>query len=358
MARKANPALIGAFVLGAVVLAVVGLVVFGGGKFFRQTLLFVVYFDESVKGLAVGAPVMFTGDRVGSVTDIKVVIDREKNRLMIPVFFEIEADRFTETTGTKVRFSRREHEGAKVLIAEGLRAQLEMQSLVTGQLVIQLEFHPNSPIRLVGLTQGVLEMPSVPSSTERLTKAIDNLPLDKIASAALAALQGIERVVNNPDIAQTLASLRTAVASTQQLVQRIDARVDPLVGDVQKLARTVDSQIGPLASSVDKTLEAARETVRDAQAMVRRLDADVVPAVKETVQDARSLVRNVDAQIAPTMVSLNKTLAAASAALADAQRLMGTMDNTVAEGSPLQTELTFALRDLGAAARSIRSLSD
>src|SRR5262245_8113439 len=358
MARKANPALIGAFVLGAVVLAVVGLVVFGGGKFFRQTQKLVVYFDESVKGLAIGAPVMFTGVKVGSVTDIKVVVDREQNRRMIPVFFEIEADRFTESTGTKFRFTRREEEAAQRLIEQGLRAQLEMQSLVTGQLSIQLEFHPDTPIRLVGLTKGLLEMPSIPSSTERLTRAIDNLPLDKIASAALNALQGIEGVVNDPNLKQTLATLRETVASTKHLVERVDAKVDPLLGDVQKLARSVDGQIAPLAATVDKTLEAAREAVKDVQALVRHVDADVVPAAKDTLQDTRALVKNVDGRVAPLVANLEKTLAAAASALEDAQRVMATVDETVAEGSPLQSELLITLRDLGAAARAVRGLSD
>ena len=80
MARKPNPALLGAFVVGAVILAVVGLVIFGGGKFFRSTQSWVAYFDESIKGLAVGAPVTFRGVKVGAVTDVKVVVDPKSGR--------------------------------------------------------------------------------------------------------------------------------------------------------------------------------------------------------------------------------------------------------------------------------------
>jgi MlaD protein len=80
MARKPNPALLGAFVVGAVILAVLGLVIFGGGKFFRSTQSWVAYFDESIKGLAVGAPVTFRGVKVGSVTDVKVVVDPKSGR--------------------------------------------------------------------------------------------------------------------------------------------------------------------------------------------------------------------------------------------------------------------------------------
>jgi paraquat-inducible protein B len=87
-----EPGAAGAFVLGAIILAVASLVVFGGGNFFKSTQTWVAHFDESIKGLSVGAPVTFRGIRVGSVTDIDVVLDREWGRVAMPVTFEIEAD--------------------------------------------------------------------------------------------------------------------------------------------------------------------------------------------------------------------------------------------------------------------------
>ena len=132
MARKANPALIGAFVLGAIALGVAGLVVFGGGKFFRQTQEWVAYFgDESVKGLSIGSPVTFNGVKVGAVTDIKVVVDPKEMKIRTPVFFEMEAHRFTEASGGEIKF-RKGAPGVKIMIERGLRAQLETQSFVTG----------------------------------------------------------------------------------------------------------------------------------------------------------------------------------------------------------------------------------
>ena len=106
MARKANPALIGAFVLGAIVLAVVGLIVFGGGKFFTQEQVIVAYFYESVKGLSIGSPVTFNGMKVGAVTDIKVVVDPKEMKIRTPVFFEMEAHRFTEASGGEIKFRK------------------------------------------------------------------------------------------------------------------------------------------------------------------------------------------------------------------------------------------------------------
>src|SRR2546425_12057297 len=102
MARKANPALIGAFVVGAVVLAVVGLVVFGGGKFFRQTQTVGAYFDGSLKGMAIGAPGTFNGVKVGSGTNFKVVIDQRANSIPTPRFFEVDASRFEDGSRSTV----------------------------------------------------------------------------------------------------------------------------------------------------------------------------------------------------------------------------------------------------------------
>lgn len=346
MARRANPALIGAFVLGAVVLAVAGLVVIGGGKFFRHTLTWVAYFDESIKGLGIGAPVMFRGVKVGAVTDIKVVVDRKDVAITTPVFFELEANRLTDASGGTIRFDTASRP-AQLLIDRGLRAQLEMQSLVTGQLAIQLEFHPGTPIRLVATDRRFPEMPTIASSTERISRTLENLPLDQIAASALKAIEGISQLVNGPEIKETLASVRTAFASAQQLL-----------GDVQKLARTVDGRIGPLASGIDQTLESGRETLKEVQALVRHVDGDVVPAAKDALQDARTLVHDVDGHVAPLMATIDKTLVAAATTLEEAQRVLGAVDYTISEGSPLQYELMLTLRDVAAAARSLRTLGD
>ena len=335
MARKASPTLIGAFVLGAVVLAVAGLIVLGGGKLFRQKQSWVANFDESIKGLAVGAPVMFKGVKVGAVTRIEVVVHRKADAITTPVYFDIEAWRFTEATGTRFRFEK-EAAGTKHLIEAGLRAQLELQSLVTGQLAIQLDFHPQSPVRLAGVAPGEQEMPTVPSSGERISRTLDKLPVDQIAASALSVIEGLERLVNNPDLAKTLAALPGTVGSVEETVRRVGLNADRALADVGTLARSIDSQVGPLASELDTTLGASREALRDVQ----------------------TLVRNVDGQVGPLVTSLEKTLDSASAAMTDAQKVLAAVDDTVADGSPLRGELMIVLRDLAAAARSLRTLSD
>src|SRR5688572_15801114 len=142
MARRANPALIGGFVVGGIVLAVTALVLFGGGRFFRQTKPLVAYFEGSVKGVSIGAPVTFRGAKIGSVTDVQVIVDTKKDSIVTPVFFEIDAARLHDISGRKYKVSSNTRRTMKKLFERGLRAELEMQSFVTGQVGIALDFNP------------------------------------------------------------------------------------------------------------------------------------------------------------------------------------------------------------------------
>ena len=163
MNQRANPKLIGAFVVGAVALVVVGVLLLGGAKWLTQKRTFVAYFEGSVKGLNVGAPVEFQGVQVGSVTDIQLQFLTAEKEFRIPVFIQIEPGRMTEV-GRQIEVHG---QLLKPLIERGLRAQLEMQSLVTGQLIVQLGMHPDTPIRLVGDGK-VPEIPTAPTTMQEV----------------------------------------------------------------------------------------------------------------------------------------------------------------------------------------------
>jgi hypothetical protein len=141
-----NQAVIGAFVVGAVVLAIIGVIVFGSGKMFQKVNLFVMYFEGSVKGLNIGAPVTFRGVKIGSVVDITLRADPKKMEFRIPVVMETEKGKIEKTA----EFKGSDEAALKKLIDLGLRARLDMQSMVTGQLLINLEMLPDEPARLSG----------------------------------------------------------------------------------------------------------------------------------------------------------------------------------------------------------------
>src|SRR5512135_2268972 len=144
MSKQANKAVIGIFVVGAIALVVIAIVVLGSGKFFKKTVKAVCYFEGSVGGLNVGAPVVFRGVRIGSVSEIILKVDPSKLIFTIPVYIEIEPDKF-EVVGA--RPTEMKGQNLKTLIDKGLRASLETQSLVTGQMQVGLDFHPEKPAK-------------------------------------------------------------------------------------------------------------------------------------------------------------------------------------------------------------------
>jgi paraquat-inducible protein B len=303
MGKKANPAVIGGFVVGAVALAVAAVLVFGSGKFWATTTPWVSYFPGSVKGLQVGAPVTFRGVKIGQVSDIKTTLDMRERpvRIRTPVYWELNRDSIATIGISEAEREKMRKEGDPVialLIKRGLRAQLQLQSFVTGQKFIEIEFHPDTPIRLVGADTKVEEFPTTESGIAQLTKSLEELPLREIGDAALALLQNVDKLVSSPEVKGVLRS--------------------------------------------------ANETLKTYDKVGRDLESQVMPAAREAMTDASALMQNIDREVTPT----------ARDALKEAEAALATYRGLVAEGSPVRYELVKLLSEGAAAARSLRVLAD
>ncbi len=322
MSKQANTTLIGGFVIGAVALIVSGILLFGSGKLFSHQRKFVLFFEDSVKGLNIGSSVDFKGVTIGTVTDIKIILNKKDLSLLIPVFIKIEPNRITfDNTQSELK-ELVETQGienietfTQLLVSRGLKAQLSMQSLVTGQLGIHLDFYPDRPLRIVGAEPSYTEIPTTESSLSALSKTLENIPLAEIADKVEKTLDGIEKVVNSPELAGTLVSLHETVDEAHAFV------------------KTLDSQVVPLAASTQLTLGEA----------------------KKLFGNAAQLARNLDSRIAPLIASLEDTSKAAGATLKST--------NTAVEGfaganSPVRYELLKTLNELSAAARSFRLFAE
>lgn len=357
MSSRANPAVIGGFVLGAIALAVAGLVFVGGGKFFQHRQFWEAYFDESIKGLVIGAPVTFRGVRVGSVTDVRVVVNRDvapekvgTQVLRTPVFFEISANRIGDTAGAEIRFEE-DNTGIKRLFELGLRAQLEVQSLVTGQLGINLDFHPGAPMKLAGLSLRHPEFPTVPSTMAALGRSLDDLNVSELAEDIRRTVKGIERVVNAPEIQRVLVSADAALGRVSALAANADARVATLGTALEKTAAALTETletIRTLATNVDRqTVPAVGDALQGVQQVARRLDAETVPAVNQFVAQVRHLA-----------ASFETTSEAVRLAVEQFRHLATTTDAAVQDRQPLMFQINTALQEVSAAARSLRALAD
>ncbi|MFQ5803506.1 MAG: MlaD family protein [Candidatus Methylomirabilales bacterium] len=319
MGKKANPAVIGGFVVSAVALLVVGVLVFGGGQFWTTTVPWVSYFPGSVKGLQVGAPVTFRGVKIGQVTQIKATFDvrEEPFTILTPVYWDLEPDRITTIGISSAEVAKMGAKAkrpmARILIKRGLRAQLQQQSFVTGQKFIQLDFHPDTPIRLVGVDTDVPEFPTVESGIEKLTESIQDLPLKEIADNAAALLENVDKLVRGPELKELIRSGTVTLT------------------EYKKLARGINEEVLPPTSK-----------------LIRNFDSEVTPAARDAMAAASKLIRTVDSQVTP----------AARDTLKEAEATLATYRGLLAEGSPVRYELVNLLSEGAGAARSLRVLAD
>jgi paraquat-inducible protein B len=291
MAKQANRMMIGGFVVLAVILMAASLVVFGSGKFFQKTVKCVMYFNEPVKGLSVGAPVLFQGVQIGSVTSITLQINPAKMQVQIPVFIEYEPEKFQVGAGGP-KMPRDPRKNISTLIEKGLRAQLGMQSYITGQLVIQLDFYPNTPVTLQSIEKDYVEIPTIPSTSAKLADAMEKLDLNSLEKHLQSTLAGIDRFVNNPDLTASIRGLNETLQDARKLLARIDRQVDPLSNDLKKtvkdfgkLAVSVDAQVGGVAASFDKTMAAARGVLSE--------NAPLIVDLQNTLQEISAMSRSI-----------------------------------------------------------------
>jgi paraquat-inducible protein B len=320
MSKPANKTVIGVFVVIAVVLGVAALVIFGSGKFFTKVNRYVIYFQGSVKGLRTGAPVVFRGVQIGEVTDVIIQVNTADLKFQIPVHIQIDPSNVSDI-GPERKVNPEEF--LFELINKGLRAQLQLQSLVTGLLMINLDFHPDTPIELisekVGLPKDIVgEIPTIPTPFEKLEKTFEQIPISDIAEDVRSALKGIEKVVNSPELTGSIEALEETLRSIQLLAQNIDKRV------------------GPLSTSIEEAFVEA----------------------KAGISDARTVMKNIDTRTVPLVARLKKAAESAQVALDQANNALKGIENLAAEGTQLRYEISVTMREISGAARSVRVLTD
>jgi paraquat-inducible protein B len=304
----ARPAIVGAFILGALALAVAAILFLGGSRLLGTTSTAVTFFDQSVAGLEVGAPVTFRGVRIGAVRRIAIRFSAGGLVARIPVFLEIEPNRIT-WEGEPFQNSE---EAYRLMVAAGLRAQLVWRSFVTGQLNIDLDFHPNTPAVLIGSVPGVPEIPSVPPALEHLRSELTDLPLRQLVDTAQHALATVDR-----------------------------------------LAAHLDAAVDPLAERAQRSADAATRTLETTNGAVRQLQTDA----SATLHEIDMLATEARRELAARSDGLGRTLAAADRAARQAEALLTALNGLVAPRAAFRSDLEATARDLAASAGSLRDFA-
>lgn len=331
MARKTNPTLIGVFVLGAAALAVASVAYFGSGSFGRRTARFVLFFDGSLQGLTVGAPVQFRGVRIGSVVEVLVRYHSDDQHIDTPVFIEIEADRLEWVDDGPQRGQLMPQ-----LIERGLRAQLVTVSFVTGMLAVQLDFHPDKPAELHAADMDILEIPTIPSPFEQIARTLQNLPIEDLMNDLRHAVQGVDELVRSPDLQATILTFQSAAADVSTLVQNVNAQIEP-----------VTSSLTATATKLQSTLDQASERIAAAE-----------KSLSDALLEYKRLAENVNQQVEPLAGDVRAALAEADAALEQSRHTLKEWQLVIARDSELHYRLVSTLADLSAAAQALKALAD
>lgn len=353
--RRANPAVIGGFILGAVALVIIGVMILGSGKLFTGSITCVMYFEGSIQGLHEGASVNFRGVKIGSVTDIKMQFDPTDLNIRVPVFVKFPKrpqgglEMLKEGGGTP-------QEALAALIKRGLRAQLQTESLLTGLLFVELDIAPSPSSDAppgeapVDPKTGLLEIPTVPTTLQEVSntarKALDKLaelPLEQMLRNFEETLSGIHRLVNAPEV---LAAIQNANSAFTEM---------------QHLARHADQQVMRIGPSATTTFEGLNQLVTSLQQVVQHVDkqfGQVATNASTTLGHVSKMTQTFDKQALALSTSLVDTAAAALSTLEQMRQTLISAQHLVTPNAPVGYELLKTLRELSEAARSLRGLTD
>ena len=298
MSKKANPTVIGVFIVAGLVLGVTGLIVFSSGNLFSKKQKYILYFDGSLKGMNKGAPVQLKGVTIGSVVDVYISHNQAPEDNSSPIVIEVDEAMLDEKTDRQINIGDKKK--IEELVAKGLRAKLDAASFVTGVLMVQLDIMEDAPPPVFHqIKPEYMEIPTVPTTIQVL-----------LANLGKIDIKGMTDKLNS-----ILSRLDTTLS---------DLNVKAINAGITNLLSSLNHVIG--SPELTASLESLHHTLNDFGALAKKIDTNTLVQVQETLADLRLAVQGISTMVAPD--------------------------------APVQTELAGALDQLGNAARSIAELAE
>jgi paraquat-inducible protein B len=317
MSKQANTVVIGAFVVGAFLILFSALFYLSGNVFKRNADVGLMVFDGSVKGLKVGAPVAFKGVQIGEVTDFDVIVDLDTYEVLTPVEVRIYGDRVVGVSGGE-RIENSDYDPTEALIKRGLRAQLQTQSLLTGLLYIQLDFHPTREPRFTAedlekydIDDDINIVPTIPTDFERLARGLEEFDFKALFENIETTLNGIDRLINDEDL------------------QALPENINATLAAIEDMSRRLDGEVATLSPGLNELLTEAGGTMKTLNADMPELSADAQLALQE----------------------LRTALGAAGSTLSN-------VDHLLSDDSAVMYDVRRAAQELSAAGRALQSLAE
>lgn len=324
MSKKSNSIRIGTFVISSFFLLIAGIILFGGGNIFGHRNMAIVFFDGSLQGLNVGAPVAYRGITIGEIRSIHIDVNPETYQIMVPVLISLNPDRIVNltedhATGYDV------NSFLKTMRDRGLRATLKTQSLLTGKLFIDLAIHENSEAIYHDKEGKFLEIPTVPSEFQQITQAVQSLNFLELAAQFSNTMAALEKMSTH---------LEQAIGSDES--QKNLALFFDSLDRFHSILTKLDDNLLPMTVKIDQTLNN----------LVKLTD------------NSNQMISNLNSEVSPLLMSLHTNLDDAGVAIRAATAFTNSLHQSLGPTSPLYFQLSEGVVELGRAAKSIRIFTD
>ena len=306
MSPKKNRSLaIGAFIVGAILLVFIALLFFSGGRFFADKKRVVMYFEGSVQGLQVGAPVKLKGVVLGEIIDISINFEQDNKTVYTAVIADLVMKRIN-SDGANV-----EENFFEEAIQGGLRAQLNFQSFLTGLLYVELDFYPDSELTLYAIQKENQEIPTIGTSFEEISRTFQELDLKGLVHNLNNLTEQVSNMVANGQVAETLSSFNRLATSLEQT------------------SGTADKELARLSAKMDTTLT-----------------------------ELNTLIRELNTQTPDMLASLKGSLEELNKSMQSFDQAAANIEHAFSEDAPLLNQLTRTLEDMSRSSQAFRSLSE
>lgn len=320
MTRRADALRVGLFTLLGLALLLAAVVSVFGARLFKPTERAVMHFSGSVYGLQLGSPVVFRGVRVGSVRSMQV--SQQGGRLAVPVEVELDSETLQAISG------KAGADALAQLVAQGLAAQLATQSLLTGQLYVDLDLRGGASAAVPRDAQGRVEIPTTLTRFQSLQQQLDRVDVNRLSQDLTATLAAARSLVAGPELKQTLVELSQASASLARLLAALDKRLPALADSSATTLRQAGEASARVLGAADKVGSAA-DRVGAAAERADSLLSPGSPLLARVQQAADELARS-----------------------ATSLRALASDDSATAQS------LQRAMADVSRAARAVRDMAD
>jgi len=337
---------------------------------YTRKIKFIMFFDSSIRGLSLGAPVEFKGIKVGSVLDVRLEFDRGSTSFRIPVLIEVEPQRIIERGNQGADTS---NQIFKTLVERGLRARLQTGSLLTSQLFVELDMHPGSPINLSGSDTPYPELPTLPTSNfgaitqsaEDLLAKLNAIDIEEVTSVLIDTIETANRTMHSADEAINNANILIGTPGIPEAIEDVRIALKNFKNITQKMddSNLITSTTKTMSSAA-KTMSSAAKTINNANTLITSHGiSEALEDIRISLKNFKNITQKVDdsnliASATKTMKSVDETINNADQTLSNANKAIGSAISTINNANTLITSpgISEAIEDIRISLKNFKSI--